>query len=299
MPIPPTTSLWGVATSPIVVGNDVVLQIDVYDIPYIAAFERATGRQRWRTARPPQGQNYSTPVVRRAHDGVVEIVALAPDQIIAYDAHTGAERWVATAPGGRVVGSLAVQGDLLFSTTGFAAVANPSFDPYLKPFDKDGDRRISLAELGTDDFSAAMATAARYRGDKDGVLTADEFLDAFGNARGGQPTTTATNIGRIVDGKVVPEMQWQLPRGAPLVSTPLVLDGLLYLVANGGILTVVEPNTGEIAKQGRLEGALDAVREPFLLCGREGRAIGSGGPERVPGRDRQISGRVCLRRSRR
>ena len=78
--IPPTTTLYGVGTSPILVGNDVVLQIDGYDNTYIAAFDRATGTQRWRTARPPQGQSYSTPVVRRAHDGVVEVVTLAPDR---------------------------------------------------------------------------------------------------------------------------------------------------------------------------------------------------------------------------
>ena len=40
----------------------------------------------------------------------------------------------------------------------------------------------------------------------------------------------------------------QLPRGVPIVSTPLVLDGLLYLVANGGILTVVEANTGQSSR---------------------------------------------------
>jgi hypothetical protein len=165
---------------------------------------------------------------------------------------------VATVPGGRVVGSLVVHGDLLFSANFFSAEAAPEFDPYLKKFDKDRDGRLSLDELGTDTASNAMAVVARYRGNRDDVLTVDEFVDVLGNVRGGRSTTTATNIGRVVDGKVVSEMQWQLPRGVPLVSTPLVLDGLLYLVANGGILTVVEANTGEIVKQGRLEGAVDA-----------------------------------------
>jgi hypothetical protein len=59
------------------------------------------------------------------------------------------------------------------------------------------------------------------------VLTANEFVETFGNAQGGQPTTTATNIGRVVDGKVVPEVQWQLLRGVPIVSTPLVNAGNL------------------------------------------------------------------------
>lgn len=58
-----------------------MLQIDGYENPYIAAFDVATEKQRWSTARPVQAQNYSTPIVRRTHDGALEIVTLGPEQI--------------------------------------------------------------------------------------------------------------------------------------------------------------------------------------------------------------------------
>jgi outer membrane protein assembly factor BamB len=41
------------------------------------------------------------------------------------------------------------------------------------------------------------------------------------------------------------------------VPSPLLYQGVLYLVKEGGILTALDPATGAMLKQGRLKGALD------------------------------------------
>jgi outer membrane protein assembly factor BamB len=43
----------------------------------------------------------------------------------------------------------------------------------------------------------------------------------------------------------------------PCCTSPLLYEGVLYIVKEGGILTALDPKTGEILKQGRLTGALD------------------------------------------
>ncbi|MEZ5361961.1 MAG: hypothetical protein R2748_06335 [Bryobacterales bacterium] len=43
----------------------------------------------------------------------------------------------------------------------------------------------------------------------------------------------------------------------PNVPSPLLYDGLLYLIKDGGILTALDAATGEIVKQGRLPEAYD------------------------------------------
>ena len=43
----------------------------------------------------------------------------------------------------------------------------------------------------------------------------------------------------------------------PNVPSPLLYEGVLYLIKDGGILTTVNAKTGEILKQGRMTGALD------------------------------------------
>ena len=50
---------------------------------------------------------------------------------------------------------------------------------------------------------------------------------------------------------------WTLEKFLPNAPSPLVYKGVLYLVKDGGILTSLNPETGEILKQGRLTGALD------------------------------------------
>ena len=42
-----------------------------------------------------------------------------------------------------------------------------------------------------------------------------------------------------------------------VVPSPLVLDGLIYTVKNGGVLTVLKADTGEVVKMGRV-GAVPA-----------------------------------------
>jgi outer membrane protein assembly factor BamB len=50
---------------------------------------------------------------------------------------------------------------------------------------------------------------------------------------------------------------WSLERFLPNVPSPLIYDDVLYLVKDGGILSTLDPQTGEIFKQGRLSHALD------------------------------------------
>ena len=65
-PMGPFTWAWGNGTSPVLVGKNVILQIDGYTDSYIAAFDRETGKQVWRTDRAPRGQtSLHTRPVRR------------------------------------------------------------------------------------------------------------------------------------------------------------------------------------------------------------------------------------------
>ena len=50
---------------------------------------------------------------------------------------------------------------------------------------------------------------------------------------------------------------WLFKRSLPEVSSPLFYKGRLYLFKNGGIVTILEPSSGEIISQGRLREALD------------------------------------------
>ena len=52
--------------------------------------------------------------------------------------------------------------------------------------------------------------------------------------------------------------KWTYRRAVPQLPSPLVYQNVLYMVNDGGIVTTLNPETGEVIKQGRLKGAIDA-----------------------------------------
>jgi outer membrane protein assembly factor BamB len=50
---------------------------------------------------------------------------------------------------------------------------------------------------------------------------------------------------------------WQYHRSVPQLPSPLLYSSVLYMVNDGGIVTSLKPETGEVIAQGRLMGAVD------------------------------------------
>jgi outer membrane protein assembly factor BamB len=62
---------------------------------------------------------------------------------------------------------------------------------------------------------------------------------------------------------------WSTQRGAPYMSTPLAMDGLIYVVATNGVLTVYEERNGERVYQERAVAAGELVAaSPVAVEGR-------------------------------
>jgi outer membrane protein assembly factor BamB len=89
----------GVGSSPVIVGDLLVLVCDGIDKQFVTALDRKTGKDVWKTDRPPiraeDGQlrkAYSTPLVIR-HDGRDQLVVPGAQWFVSYDPLTGKEIW--------------------------------------------------------------------------------------------------------------------------------------------------------------------------------------------------------------
>ncbi len=89
---------FGTGSSPALAGNLLIIVSDNEKQQYIAAFNKQTGKQMWRTNRdlggtrqPVQRSGWSTPFVWR-HALRTEIVAVGPQTVVSYDL-TGKELW--------------------------------------------------------------------------------------------------------------------------------------------------------------------------------------------------------------
>lgn len=51
-----------------------------------------------------------------------------------------------------------------------------------------------------------------------------------------------------------PSLAWKMTKGAPKKPSPIIVDGLLYVINDGGILTCLNARDGEVLWRSRLEG---------------------------------------------
>ena len=82
---------------------------------------------------------------------------------------------------------------------------------------------------------------------------------------------------RIPDEGAEPELVWEYGKGSGYTPSPLLYDGYLYLVSDKGILTCIEPATGEIVYEGGRIPVATFVRaspvaweDKILLAGEDG-----------------------------
>ena len=245
-PLGPFNPPHGMATSPILAGGNVVLAADQVTGSSVMAVRAADGKIAWKVDRPSFVGGYSTPITYQPPGRTLQVVVSSPLELVAYSAATGEKAWSATRMGVMPV-SVPVFGEGTFFVNGGAV---PPFADLAVTFkaDKDGDGRLTPEEFPDPAFREAVRSIDRTRGNGDGAIDATEWngwlklLDGLNALVGVRPS----------GGEV-----WRLTKGLSDVPSPIFYRGALYLIRDGGILTVLHPQTGEIRKQLRLTGALD------------------------------------------
>ncbi len=111
------TASVGYGVSPVLYQNLVIMQCDDSGMnSFMAAFDKKTGKQVWRTPRRVD-VTWSTPVLVHTARGI-ELVAAAAEAIIAYDPLTGKELWRHKGLESNAVPTPVVSNDLVVLTSG-------------------------------------------------------------------------------------------------------------------------------------------------------------------------------------
>ena len=114
---------------------------------------------------------------------------------------------------------------------------------------------ITVAFPGNDpaDVVNVLNAIGRYLGNKDGVITEEKWnlwLDHM-------VTAEPTGLFSLNLAGEKPTVGWRFEKGfESVIPTPIIHNGILYSVKNGGILTAFDANTGEVTKTARIPGAL-------------------------------------------
>ena len=249
-PMGPFANRMGAVASPIIAGASLVLVLDQFEGSEIVALSLATGAVQWKIART-ETDAWTTPVLYAPPGQPAQIVTAGGGSFGGHSVESGARLWTHNGMAPAMVASPVVTGDTVVGF-GYGYDGTPPFAEALTKSDKDGDGRLSVAECGT---SAWWIGIAKYFGDRDGFIVESEWLAAHAAVEA-PSSLVAVSLVKGADGAISARELWRYVKSfVAVVPSPLVLDGLVYTIKNGGILTVLRADTGEVVKTGRVGSA--------------------------------------------
>ena len=257
IPLGPFDNWMGMAASPIVADGKLVLVCDQDSDSFMIAVEKDSGKILWRTERPEYTRGYSTPSLHRPAEGPAELIVPGSYQVGGYSLDGGQKLWWIRGIAFEVKSMAATDGEMLFvhgwSSTGDSDNEElPSFAEVLAKHDVDADGRFSKDEA----FFPMMQNrfSSYFDFDRDGFIGERDWNNTQARlaARNGLLGIRLGGRGDLTESNVV----WRYRKGLPNVPSPLLYRDVLYMVKDGGILTTLDPKTGNVYKQARLPGAL-------------------------------------------
>jgi outer membrane protein assembly factor BamB len=262
-PLGPFDNIYGMGASPILVGTKVIMVVDQSTNSYIAAWDKTTGKKLWQTARTEAKSGHSTPIVWTPRGGRPQIIVPGSFLLSAYDPDNGKRLWWVGGLSFEMKSTPVVKGDVVYANGFGAPENNPGNQVPIMTTeaafkgDANGDGKLAREEMPTDNKNhAARMGVAVADLDGDRMLSREEW-DYYKAAMESQNGILAIQMGGSGD-MTAKSVKWKYHRGIPQLPSPLIYENVLYMVNDGGgIVTMLNPDTGELLKQGRLPGGSD------------------------------------------
>jgi len=222
---PTTRNDVGMSSSPVVVGDAVVVQLENQGESFLTAIETTTGETRWRRPRD-RAALWATPIPLPGRDGTPDqVLAQGRDRLTAYDMKTGETAWEFEAPCHTITtGTVGPDGDVYLPARGLHRL-RPAAD------------RASAKLLWVEERLASGNASPTAVGDKAYIIKSSGVL-----------VCASAEDGRML---------WQLRLSGPFWASPVIADGKLYAISHKGLLQVVDltGEKGEIIAKKEIEGA--------------------------------------------
>jgi outer membrane protein assembly factor BamB len=262
VPLGPFNNSMGLGASPILAGDLVILQADQLDNSYIAAYSKSNGELRWKIARE-ESQSWGTPLLYQPPGKQPQIITAAAGQVGGHLISNGKRTFTFPGASPVVVGSPVLDRDTIYAFGyGFSTAVPIPFSRSLASKDRNKDGKLTPDEYGTE---SVMNAIGKYIGDRNGEVT-EEKWGLWLKVVGGSTGLVALNLEREGEG-VQPRQLWRFDKGfESVIPTALAYEGLIYSVKNGGILTAIDAKTGQLAKMGRVTGALGGYSASPVLA---------------------------------
>ncbi len=235
----------GPGSSPVLYQNLLVLVRDGRDAQYVAALDKRTGKEVWKTNRPPitatsgnLKKSFSTPLLVKAA-GRMQLISPGAQWLVAYDPACGREFWRFRHGSGFSIGACPVfQDDTVFFSTGC-----------MKP---------ELLAVRADGEGDVPATQAVWKSTKQVPVMSSPVLagrEIYWVSDDGMANCSAAKTG---------DVHWQERLGGKHYASPLLAEGRIYFFGNDGKTTVIKAGKQfEKLAENQVEGQVTAT--PAIL----------------------------------
>jgi outer membrane protein assembly factor BamB len=262
LPLGPFNNPFGIGASPVLADDRIIQVLDGETDSFLVAADKNSGKVLWRVERPDVARGYSTPVLWDPGDGSGRQVIVAGSyELQAYSAESGEKIWWVSSLTWQLKPTPVIAGDTIY-VLGWAGSADfgqqeeiAPFEDILKEHDKDGDGKLSQAEAAGPLDERTLKGWAELDLDRDDFLGARDWK-AYRLKRSVVNSMQAIRLGGKGD-MTETAVKWKHYKSLPNVPSPLLYNGIIYLVKDGGIVTTLNADTGEVVKQARLRDAMD------------------------------------------
>ena len=267
----PFNDEFGAAASPILAEDRVIVAQDHDTGSFLAAYDQVSGKELWRTDRSEFSRGYCTPVIWTVGDEK-QIVVAGTLRVVGYDWASGKELWTVRGLSRVNCMTPAIGPDNTLVVAGWSAGGDPGERISLEPF-ADFAAQYDENKNGTLEEKEAAASAAlktrfvQCDRDKDGRVTKaeyDEFQMLFDKSQNVVLAIRPGGSGDVSDSHVM----WKYERFIPFCASPIVHEGLVFTIKDGGILTCLDAKTGEVQKSGRVAGTANYYSSPVAGDGK-------------------------------
>jgi len=285
LPLGPFNMFYGFGASPILVDDKVILPVD-QDNPssFLIAVGQKSGRVRWKVDRPEVISGYSTPIIYQPKQGAKQIIIPESFQLSAYSVEDGKRVWFVRGLACEMKSIASHDAEYLYvNGWGFPQnqagqqVKTISFAEGLAKYDKNNDGLIAKSEVSGKEMMDKMLGGAfeAFDSDRDEKLNEKEW-GVFRAMLAAENGLLAIKLGGQGD-QTSTAIRWRYQKPVPQVPSTLLYKGVLYMVNDGGILISFDPATGNVIKQGRLQGAIDKYFSSPVAADDKVFLIGEGG----------------------
>lgn len=274
LPVARTRQGYGTAASPIIVNGRVIIVSELNNDSFTAAYNLSDGKEVWKTPRPLYNATWATPVHwREAGEDRVGVVNAG--RFIAYDWKDGKELWWVDGIANQVCstpvesdGILYIMAAGVLGERGNVTVPD-EFPKVIEKYDTNKDGLLQFTEIPD-----SLKLASRGMSDPIGDMALTRALgffgknknDAFNAQQWEEIRTQLTGFaqsdmnktcllavrtggkGDVTSSNVI----WNESRGISEVPSALVVNGRVYCIKNGGVLSCRDAKTGHLLFEERI-----------------------------------------------